>query len=69
METEYDFSQGKRGAIESITANKTQITIYLDDGILAWFREQVHLTGGGNYQTLINDALVQHIHQHRELSL
>ncbi|WP_430794797.1 BrnA antitoxin family protein [Trichormus azollae] len=29
----------------------------LDDEILAWFREQVHQAGGGNYQTLINDAL------------
>lgn len=66
METEYDFSQGKRGAIEPVVAGKTRITIRLDDEILAWFREQVHLTGGGNYQTLINDALREHIQQSRE---
>ncbi len=66
METEYDFSQGKRGAIEPIVAGKTRITIRLDDEILAWFREQVHAAGGGNYQSLINEALSQHIQQQRE---
>ncbi len=66
MEAEYDFSQGKRGAIESIVAGKTRITIRLDDDILAWFRAQVHAAGGGNYQSLINKALRQHIEQKRE---
>ena len=66
MEETYDFSQGKRGAIESVPSGKTRITIRLDDDILAWFREQVHLSGGGNYQTLINDALRQNIEQQRE---
>jgi uncharacterized protein (DUF4415 family) len=61
MKTEYDFSQGKRGAIDPIPSGKTRITIRLDDDILAWFREQVHSAGGGNYQTLINEALRQHI--------
>jgi len=66
METEYDFSQGKRGAIEPMVTGKTRITIRLDDEILEWFREQVHTTGGGNYQSLINEALRQHIQQQRE---
>ena len=66
MEAEYDFSQGKRGAIDPAPPGKTRITIRLDDEVLAWFREQVHITGGGNYQTLINEALVQHIRQSRE---
>ena len=66
METEYDFSQGKRGAIEPTPSGKTRITIRLDDEILAWFREQVHLAGGGNYQTVINDVLREYIQQHRE---
>ena len=66
MEETYDFSQGKRGAIEPVPSGKTRITIRLDDDILAWFREQVHLSGGGNYQTLINDALRQNIEQQRE---
>lgn len=66
MDAEYDFSQGKRGAVESIAAGKTRITIRLDDDVLAWFREQVHAAGGGNYQSLINEALRQHIEQKRE---
>lgn len=66
MEAEYDFSQGKRGAIDPIPPGKTRITIRLDDEVLAWFREQVHIAGGGNYQTLINEALRQHIQQSHE---
>ncbi|MEH1911744.1 MAG: BrnA antitoxin family protein [Nostoc sp.] len=66
METEYDFSQGKREAIEPTPTGKTRITIRLDDEVLAWFRDQVHAAGGGNYQTLINDALREYIQQRRE---
>ncbi|MCC5655687.1 BrnA antitoxin family protein [Nostoc sp. XA010] len=66
MEAEYDFSQGKRGAIESTPTGKTRITIRLDDEVLAWFRDQVHAAGGGNYQTLINDALREYIQQRCE---
>lgn len=65
MKREYDFSQGKRGAVVP-TTGKTRITIRLDDDILAWFRAEVHARGGGNYQTLINDALREHIQQRRE---
>lgn len=66
MAAEYDFSQGKRGAIDPTPPGKTRITIQLDDEVLAWFREQVHLAGGGNYQTLINEALQQYIQESRE---
>ncbi|MGF1500088.1 MAG: BrnA antitoxin family protein [Elainellaceae cyanobacterium] len=66
MEAEYDFSQGKRGAIEPTPPGKTRITIRLDDEVLEWFRDQAHDAGGGNYQTMINEALRQHIQQSRE---
>ncbi|GAB4143778.1 MAG: BrnA antitoxin family protein [Elainellaceae cyanobacterium] len=66
MEAEYDFSQGKRGAIDPTPAGKTRITIRLDDEILEWFRDQAHRAGGGNYQTMINEALRQHIQQSHE---
>jgi uncharacterized protein (DUF4415 family) len=66
MEAEYDFSQGQQGAIDPAPPGKTRITIRLDDEVLAWFRGQVHMAGGGNYQTLINDALRQHMQQSRE---
>ena len=58
IDSEYDFSQGKRGAVEPIPPGKTRITIRLDDDILTWFRAKVHSMGGGNYQTLINDLIV-----------
>ena len=66
MKEEYDFSQGKRGAIDPIPPGKTRITIRLDNDILAWFRNQVNIAGGGNYQSLINNALREYIEQHEE---
>lgn len=66
MNDEYDFSEGKRGAIDPIPAGKTRITIRLDDDIIAWFREQAEQSGGGNYQTAINQALREHI-EHQSL--
>ena len=63
---ELDFSQAKRNRdipalarILKANEGKERITIRLDADILAWFREQVR--GGGNYQTLINDALRAHV--------
>jgi len=61
MSQEYDFSKGKRGAVVPPSTGKTRITIRLDDEVLRWFRAQVHLAGGGNYQSLINLALHAHI--------
>ena len=61
MKREYDFSRAMRGAIVPPQKGKTRITIRLDDDLLDWFRARVHECGGGNYQTLINDALRDHI--------
>jgi len=61
MKREYDFSKGKRGPIVPLEPGKTRITIRLDNGVLDHFRHLVHEMGGGNYQTLINDALREHI--------
>ena len=62
MKTDYDFSKGKRGAVVQAQPNTTRITLQLNDEVLEWFRNQVNVAGGGNYQRLINDALKQHIH-------
>ena len=40
---------------------KTRVTSQLDDDIIDWFRQQVQQAGGGNYQSLINQALREHI--------
>ena len=61
MKKEYDFSNAKRGAVIPSPPGKTRITIRIDTDLLNWFREQVENTGGGSYQTLINDALREHV--------
>ncbi|MHB1608459.1 MAG: BrnA antitoxin family protein [Acidiferrobacter thiooxydans] len=61
MKAHYDFSKARRGAVVPAAPTKTRITIRLDEDILAWFRQQVNEAGGGNYQSLINDALRDHI--------
>ena len=53
----YDFSQGKRGPVVPLPPGKERITIRLDTDILDYFRDLVERAGGGNYQTLINNAL------------
>jgi uncharacterized protein (DUF4415 family) len=57
MKKEYDFRKGRRGPVIRVPPGKTRVTIRLDDDVLDWFRQQVDDAGGGNYQTLINEAL------------
>jgi len=66
MKKEYDFQKGKRGAVVRVPPGKTRITIRLDEDILDWFRGQVNAQGGGNYQTLINNALREYVQQRHE---
>jgi uncharacterized protein (DUF4415 family) len=66
MKSQYDFEKAKRGPVVPAPKGKTRITIRLDDDVIVWFREQVNQAGGGNYQTLINEVLRQHIRQARE---
>jgi uncharacterized protein (DUF4415 family) len=54
---EYNFEKAKQGSIVKPSPAKTRITIRIDTDILNWFRKEVHKRGGGNYQTLINEAL------------
>jgi uncharacterized protein (DUF4415 family) len=61
MQAEYDFSEATQGPVIPPAPGKTRITIRLDNDILDWFRAQVHRQGGGNYQTLINQALRQYM--------
>lgn len=42
---------------------KTKISIRIDSRVIEHFRSVVERAGGGNYQTLINDALVAYIQQ------
>ena len=55
MRDDYDFSEGKRGALLPATG-KSRITIMLDEDVLAFYRDRAEVEGLG-YQTLINQAL------------
>ena len=57
MKAKYDFSKGKRGAVIPSSGNKVRITIRLDQDIVDWFRSKVEEQGGGNYQSMMNNAL------------
>lgn len=64
MKPEYDFSQGKRGAVIPQTG-KTHITIYIDDDVLETFRERGDSTGKG-YQTMMNEALREYLQKAKQ---
>ena len=61
MRKQYDFSNAKRGLVVPVPKGKKRITIRLDDDVIAWFKRRVHDAGGGNYQSLINTALREHM--------
>ena len=61
-----DFSRAKRGPVLRPDPGKTKISIRLDTRVIDHFRAIVEKSGGGNYQTFINDALVAHIEQGTE---
>jgi uncharacterized protein (DUF4415 family) len=58
-----DFTNAKRGPVVPSDPGKTKISIRLDNRVLEYFRSLVEKAGGGNYQTLINDALMAYIQQ------
>ncbi|MGO9061772.1 MAG: BrnA antitoxin family protein [Candidatus Binataceae bacterium] len=61
MKRQYDFSKARRGPVVPPTPGKTSITIRLDNDVIEHFQDLVDRAGGGNYQTLINDALREYI--------
>ena len=66
MRKDYDFRRGKRGPVLSVAKGKTRVTIRLDQDVVEWFKEQVDAAGGGNYQSLMNQALREFIRRSRE---
>jgi uncharacterized protein (DUF4415 family) len=61
MKREYDLRKGKRGPVIPSPPEKVRITIRLDRDIVDHFRDQIRKAHRGNYQTLINEALREHI--------
>lgn len=60
---EIDFTGAKRGPVIPANPGKTKISMRIDNTVLEYFRAQVEKAGAGNYQTLMNDALLAYIHQ------
>lgn len=60
---EIDFSVAKRGPVIPGEPGKTKISIRIDNAVIEYFRAQVEKAGTGNYQTLMNDALLAFIQQ------
>jgi uncharacterized protein (DUF4415 family) len=65
MRKEYDFSNAKRvgevphlSRLQAEMAGKSRITIRVDNRVLAAFKARAAMTGG-NYQSLMNEALAQ----------
>jgi uncharacterized protein (DUF4415 family) len=65
MKKHYDFSKARRGPLVPPTPGKTRINIRLDNDLIEHFQAVVDRAGGGNYQTLINDALREYIRGQR----
>lgn len=65
MKQRYDFCRGKRGRIvpaKPEPPGKVRITIRIDEDIIDGFLKEAEASGGSvGYQTLINNALRQHI--------
>ena len=66
MRNKYDFSKGKRGPVIPPDPNQVRLSLCLDADIIKYFKEIVHKSGGGNYQSLINNALHEYIEQQGE---
>ena len=64
-----DFSETRRGPVGRPEPGKTKSSIRLDNTILDYFRNMVNEAGGGNYQTLINDALLEYVHRRSTLEM
>jgi len=59
MRAEYDFSKGKRGAVNP-QRGKTRISIFIDNFVLDEFRARADKAGTG-YQTMMNEALRKYL--------
>jgi uncharacterized protein (DUF4415 family) len=64
-----DFTNAKQGPVVPSEPGKTKISIRIDNRVLEYFRSIVEQAGGGNYQTLINDALMAYIQQQSMLGV
>jgi uncharacterized protein (DUF4415 family) len=60
-EKSYDFSKGKREALNPLQPGQENMQIRLDTEILDWFRQELEKNGGGSYSDSINTVLRQYV--------
>ena len=66
LDQEIDFSNGRRGPVVPPEAGKVCITIRLDRRVVDYFKGLVTEVGGGSYQSLIDQALLEHIERQQQ---
>ena len=66
MKKEYNLSKGAGRLAILPDPTKVRITIRLDADIVKYFKDRVHTAGGGNYQTMINEALRQYLAEKKD---
>ncbi|MCF8198710.1 MAG: BrnA antitoxin family protein [Sulfuritalea sp.] len=66
MRKDYDFSSAKRAKdvphlakLQTEMAGKSRVTMRVDNAVLAVFKARAE-SSGGNYQTMMNEALKQY---------
>ncbi len=65
-EKSFDFSKAKRGAVNPLPPEKSEIRIRLDTDIVDWFINQTEKKGGGNYQDKMNLVLRQYMKYYKK---
>ncbi len=66
MKENYDFSQGKRGAVIPTSSHQIKVNLTLDKEIIDWFKAKVNQLEGGDYHQLINQVLQEYIKQNED---
>ena len=59
--------RSRHGPVLPLAPGTDRSTIRLDSDMVNWFRSKVNERGGGNYQTMINEALRSYRQRHDDL--
>jgi len=66
LDQEIDFSNGRRGPVIPPDSGKVRITIRLDRRVIDYFKRLVAEAGRGSYQSLIDQALIEHMERQQQ---
>jgi hypothetical protein len=66
MKKEYDFSNGKRGAIMSPPPGSVKVTLHLDKKLVEQVGKRLNAAGRGSYDMMINQAIREFLERAQE---